>query len=85
MPVANQGIVAAGLVDRIRAHLPKRDPLAVFDKTPTNPTEEAVAAGTLNAVFLPAVLRFNANAAVDKYRKRWGSPRAMIRRKRSRN
>lgn len=39
MLVTDQGIVAAGLVDRIRAHLPKRDPLAVFDKTPSNPTE----------------------------------------------
>lgn len=71
MPVANQGIVAAGLVDRVRAQLPKRDPVLQY--------------GTLNAVFLPAVLRFNANAATYKYRKRWGSPRAMIRRKRSRN
>ena len=46
MLVTDQGIVAAGLADRVRAHLPKRDPLAVFDKTPSNPTEEAVAAGT---------------------------------------
>lgn len=43
--VTDPGIVAAGIVDQIRARLPKHHPIAVFDQTTSNPTEESVAAG----------------------------------------
>jgi len=42
--VTDKGIVAAGLLDRVRNALPARLPLAVFDETPPNPTEAAVRA-----------------------------------------
>ena len=38
------GIVASGLLDKIRAHWPAEAPFAVFDATPANPTAEAVRA-----------------------------------------
>jgi len=45
MLVTDRGIVAAGLVDQICRKLPKKSLAAVFDQTPSNPTEESVTAG----------------------------------------
>ncbi|MDP6572741.1 MAG: iron-containing alcohol dehydrogenase [Rhodospirillales bacterium] len=42
--VTDQGIVAAGLLERLRAVLPDGASAAVFDGTPPNPTEAAVVA-----------------------------------------
>ena len=39
--VADAGVVAAGLVDRVVAHLPADSVAAVFDATPSNPTQTA--------------------------------------------
>lgn len=39
--VTDRGVVAAGLVDRVRAVLPAGMPVALFDATPANPTEGA--------------------------------------------
>ncbi|MDB5416435.1 MAG: iron-containing alcohol dehydrogenase [Rubritepida sp.] len=44
--VTDAGIVAAGLLDRIRAVLPAAMSIAVFDAVPPNPTEAAVRAAT---------------------------------------
>ncbi|MGE0722939.1 MAG: iron-containing alcohol dehydrogenase [Alphaproteobacteria bacterium] len=38
----DKGVIAAGLLDRVRDHLPKDMASAVFDGTPANPTERAV-------------------------------------------
>ena len=38
----DKGVVAVGLLDRVRDHLPKDMASAVFDETPANPTERAV-------------------------------------------
>jgi 4-hydroxybutyrate dehydrogenase len=38
------GIVASGLLDKVRANWPKGAPFAVFEATPANPTAEAVRA-----------------------------------------
>lgn len=43
--VTDPGVVAAGLLERLRAVLPAEMPCAVFDATPPNPTEVAVRAG----------------------------------------
>ncbi len=43
--VADQGLVKAGLVDRVRAVIGGTAELPVFADTPTNPTEQAVEAG----------------------------------------
>ena len=43
--VTDRGIVGAGIADRVLANLSGIDPPAVFDATPSNPTEEAVSAG----------------------------------------
>lgn len=40
--VADRGVEAAGLLDRVRARIPNRTPLATFLDTPANPTEAAV-------------------------------------------
>jgi alcohol dehydrogenase class IV len=48
--VTDRGIVGSGLLARIAAHLPAVDPRRVYDSTPENPTESAVAAAA--AVFL---------------------------------
>ncbi len=40
--VSDAGVVAAGLVETVRATLPDAMPLALYDKTPSNPTEKAV-------------------------------------------
>lgn len=40
--VTDKGVVAAGLVERIRAAL-RESPAGIFDATPANPTEDAVA------------------------------------------
>src|SRR5690606_28623691 len=40
--VTDEGIVASGLLDAVREHLPREAQPAVFDRTPQNPTEEAV-------------------------------------------
>ena len=42
--VTDQGIVAAGLLERLRAVLPDKAAAPVFDGTPPNPTEAAVLA-----------------------------------------
>ncbi|SMF07107.1 Alcohol dehydrogenase, class IV [Tistlia consotensis] len=42
--VTDRGIVAAGLVERLRAVLPDSMPVTLFDGTPENPTETAVEA-----------------------------------------
>jgi len=42
--VTDQGIAAAGLLERVRGALPAGLPVAVFDGTPPNPTEAAVRA-----------------------------------------
>ena len=42
--VTDEGIVAAGLLERLRAILPDEKTAAVFDGTPSNPTEAAVLA-----------------------------------------
>ena len=42
--VTDKGIVASGLVERLKAVLPDGAGLAVFDETPENPTEAAVEA-----------------------------------------
>lgn len=42
--VADRGIVAAGLVERVNEALPRDMSMAVFDATPSNPTEEAAVA-----------------------------------------
>ncbi len=42
MVVTDKGVVAAGLLDRAIAFLPKGFVQAVYDNTPGNPTEEAV-------------------------------------------
>ena len=42
--VTDKGVVAAGLLDRVLAGLPAGTVRAVFDDTPTNPTEEGVEA-----------------------------------------
>ena len=39
--VTDRGIVAAGLVDRVRACIPNDRDVHVYDGTPTNPTEDA--------------------------------------------
>ncbi len=44
--VTDAGVVAAGLLDRLRAVLPPGMEAAVFDTTPSNPTEAAVRAAT---------------------------------------
>ncbi|MBV8450528.1 MAG: iron-containing alcohol dehydrogenase, partial [Hyphomicrobiales bacterium] len=38
------GIVASGLIEKVRAHWPAAAPFTVFDATPANPTAEAVRA-----------------------------------------
>src|SRR5262252_3352956 len=40
--VADKGVVAAGLVERVRATLPADMSVTVYDGTPENPTEAAV-------------------------------------------
>ncbi|MBV9591107.1 MAG: iron-containing alcohol dehydrogenase [Hyphomicrobiales bacterium] len=40
----NPGIVASGLIEKVRAHWPAAAPFTVFDATPANPTAEAVRA-----------------------------------------
>jgi 4-hydroxybutyrate dehydrogenase len=45
MLVTDPGIVDAGIVDQTQAHLSKCTLAAIFDQTPSNPTEEAVGAG----------------------------------------
>ncbi len=40
--VTDKGVIAAGLLDKALGHLPKGMVRAVFDDTPTNPTEEGV-------------------------------------------
>lgn len=40
--VADKGVVAAGLVERVRATLPAEMSVSVYDGTPENPTEAAV-------------------------------------------
>jgi alcohol dehydrogenase class IV len=42
--VTDEGLVAAGLVERVLAALPADMPVTVFDRTPSNPTEAAVEA-----------------------------------------
>lgn len=44
--VTDGGVIAAGLLDRLRAVLPGAMPCAVFDAVPPNPTEAAVRAAT---------------------------------------
>ncbi|MGK7870998.1 iron-containing alcohol dehydrogenase [Falsiroseomonas sp. E2-1-a20] len=44
--VTDPGVVAAGLLDRLRAALPAGMSCAVFDATPANPTEAALRAAT---------------------------------------
>ncbi len=39
--VADRGVEAAGLLDRVRARIPNRIPVATFLDTPANPTEAA--------------------------------------------
>jgi 4-hydroxybutyrate dehydrogenase len=43
--VTDQGVRAAGLLDRVAAQFGAGFPFAVFDATPSNPTEQAVRAG----------------------------------------
>tara|TARA_B100000315_G_scaffold260884_1_gene326818 strand:- start:4511 stop:5629 length:1119 start_codon:yes stop_codon:yes gene_type:complete len=45
MLVTDRGIFAAGLFDQICEKLPRNSLSAVFDQTPSNPTEESVTAG----------------------------------------
>lgn len=40
--VTDRGVIAAGLLERVRAALPGNMPAAVYDGTPENPTERAV-------------------------------------------
>jgi len=40
--VTDKGIAAAGILGQVRATLPNSLPVAVYDETPTNPTEMAV-------------------------------------------
>jgi 4-hydroxybutyrate dehydrogenase len=40
--VTDRGLVVAGLVNQLRASMRRTEPIAVFDATPANPTEEAV-------------------------------------------
>ena len=40
--VTDKGIAAAGILGQVRAILPNSLPVAVYDETPTNPTESAV-------------------------------------------
>ncbi|UDQ91055.1 iron-containing alcohol dehydrogenase [Xanthobacter autotrophicus] len=40
----DKGIVAAGIVDAVKAHWPAEMPWILFDETPANPTESAVRA-----------------------------------------
>lgn len=42
--VTDKGIVAAGLIDRIRADVPRLSEAPIFDETPENPTEAASSA-----------------------------------------
>lgn len=44
--VTDKGVIAAGLLDRIRSVLPEGMAVAVFDAVPPNPTEAAVLAAT---------------------------------------
>ncbi len=46
MIVTDKGVVAAGLLDKIRGALPGNLPVTVFDQTPANPTEAAARAAT---------------------------------------
>ena len=39
--VTDKGVVAAGLLDRIRARIPNDIEVTLFDETPPNPTETA--------------------------------------------
>jgi 4-hydroxybutyrate dehydrogenase len=39
--VTDQGVVAAGLLDRVRAQIPNDVAVAIYDRTPANPTEAA--------------------------------------------
>lgn len=41
MIVTDKGVVAAGLLDKVKAALPGNMPVTVFDGTPANPTEAA--------------------------------------------
>lgn len=41
MIVTDKGVVAAGLLDKVKAALPGNKPVTVFDGTPANPTEAA--------------------------------------------
>jgi len=40
--VTDRGVVAAGVADRVKECLPGNTPVAVYDGTPENPTEQAV-------------------------------------------
>ncbi|HET9915652.1 MAG TPA: iron-containing alcohol dehydrogenase, partial [Candidatus Binatia bacterium] len=42
--VTDKGVMAAGLLDKIKESLPGNMPLEVFDETPENPTERATLA-----------------------------------------
>jgi 4-hydroxybutyrate dehydrogenase len=43
--VSDRGVRAAGLVDRVTAHLENSIPFTTYDRTPSNPTESAVREG----------------------------------------
>jgi 4-hydroxybutyrate dehydrogenase len=40
--VTDKGVIAAGLWDRVKAHLPGNLPITLYDGTPENPTEAAM-------------------------------------------
>jgi hypothetical protein len=40
--VTDRGVIAAGIWDKVRANLPAKVPLALYDGTPENPTEPAM-------------------------------------------
>ncbi len=44
MLVTDRGVIAAGLLDRVRAALPDHAQVTIFDATPPNPTEDATLA-----------------------------------------
>ena len=64
--VTDAGVKAAGLLDRVLAALPDL-PVAVFDQTPSNPTEAAVraAAAVYNAQHCDGLIALGGGSAID--------------------
>jgi alcohol dehydrogenase class IV len=65
--VTDKGVAAAGLVDKVKAVLPKDMPVAVFDAMPANPTEAAATAAyqAYNASGCDSIIGLGGGSAMD--------------------